>query len=177
MDRRPIEARIDPGRAGDDVGPGLSAEAFRDALARWAATVTVVAARDADDVHATTVTSFFPVSADPPLVAISLGPHAQVLPWLEPGGRFVVNVLAADQARLASSFADPFPVGPSPFPADGDPVVAGCVTALLCSVQEVHGTKGGARLVVGRVEGTVDGGGSEPLLYHRRRYRRLTEDG
>lgn len=173
MDRRPIEARIDPGRDDEHAGPGVGPDAFRDALAHWASTVTVVAARDDDDVHATTVSSFFPVSADPPFVAVSLGANAQVLPWLEPGARFVVSLLAEGQTRLATTFADSFPVGPSPFPAEGDPVVAGSLAALVCTVREVVVSEGDARLVLGRVEGTVEGDGARPLLYYRRSYRRL----
>lgn len=177
MDRHPIEARIDPHRGGEETGPGVEPEAFREALSHWASTVTVVAIRDGDDVHATTVTSFFPVSADPPLVAVSLGPNAQVLPWIEPGARLVVSLLAEGQSRLASTFADSFPVGPSPFPEDGDPVVAGAVAALACTVREVLPTGADARLVLARVESTGEGVGTGPLLYHRRSYRRLAPDG
>lgn len=176
MDRRPIEARIDPGRDDPDRSPGVDGEAFREALSHWASTVTVVAARDGTDVHATTVTSFFPVSAEPPMIAVSLGPNAQVLPWLEPGARFAVSFLSESQGRIASSLADSFPVGPSPFPPEGDPVVNGAVLTLLCSVREVWETEGDARLVLGRVEETVEGDGSEPLLYSRRGYRRLADD-
>lgn len=178
MDHRPIEARIDAGREEDEPrGPGVAPDDFRDALAHWASTVTVVAARDGSDVYATTVTSFFPVSADPPLVAVSLGTGAQVLPWLDPGARFAVSFLAEGQSRLASTFADSFPVGPSPFPPGGDPVVAGAVAGLICSVREMHVTEGDARLVLGRVEATVEGEGDGPLLYHRRTYRKLADEG
>jgi flavin reductase (NADH) len=175
MDRRPIDARIDPHRGEEERGPGIQPEVFREALSHWASTVTVMAVRDGADVHALTVTSFFPVSADPPLVAVSLGPNARVLPWMAPGARFVVSLLAEGQRRMASSFADSFPVGPSPFPAGGDPVVEGAAAALVCTVREVRAVEGGARLVLGRVEAVTGGGGAGPLLYHRRGYRRVAD--
>ncbi|HKJ92175.1 MAG TPA: flavin reductase family protein [Longimicrobiales bacterium] len=156
--------------------PGVSRDAFREALSHWSSTVTIVAVREGARVYATTVTSFIPVSAEPPLVAISLGPNAQVLPWLQPGARFAVSLLGEDQRRLAAAHADSFPVGPSPFPDEGDPVVAGCVAALSCAVDAVHEAGGGARIVVARVEAVVEGTGGPPLLYHRRAYRRHAEE-
>lgn len=159
------------------IDPHVDAADFRETLSHWASTVTLVAVRDAAAVHATTVTSFFPVSAEPPLVAVSLGTGAQVLPWLDPGARFVVSLLAADQRGLAMRYADSFPVGPSPFPPEGDPVAEGAVAALVCEVVGLHPTEGGARLVVGRVISTSPGRGETPLLRHRRRYRTLSTDG
>lgn len=154
------------------MGPDL----FREALSHWASTVTLVAVRDGPNVHAMTVSSFFPVSAQPPLVAISLGANARVLPWLKEGASFTVSFLSEDQNRLASVYADSFPVGPSPFPAEGDPVVQDSVAALACTVRDVHETEGATRLVIGRVEKIHAGSGGRPLLYQRRRYRRLTPD-
>jgi Na+/proline symporter len=45
--------------------------------------------------------------------------------------------LGADQARLARIFTDAFPVGPSPFPGEGDPVIPGCHVGLVCAVDKV----------------------------------------
>lgn len=178
MTQHPIDAFVNPGRGNDnDPRQGVGRDVFREALSHWASTVTVVAARDGDDVHATTVTSFFPVSPDPPLVAVSLGPNAQVLPWLEEDARFVVSFLDESQRALASRFADSYPVGPSPFPASGDPVVEGSVGALACAVRRVWETEGGTRLVIGRVEAVTAGSGTAPLLYYRRGYRELSPEG
>lgn len=176
MTRHPVDPRIDPRRDDDAPRAGVDPGTFKEALSHWASTVTVVAARDGTDVHATTVTSFFSVSLEPPLIAVSLGPNAQVLPWLDEGARFVVNLLAEGQHGLASRFADPYPVGPSPFPESGDPVVEGSLAALVCTVREVRATEGRARLVLGRVESVTSGGGRGPLLYYRRGYRGVASD-
>ncbi|MEX2472322.1 MAG: flavin reductase family protein [Gemmatimonadota bacterium] len=159
---------------------GVDADLFRDAMARWAATVTVIAARDADDgrVRATTATSFAPVSAEPPEVVVSLSPGAQVLPFIEEGGFVGISLLSADQRRWARLFADSYPVGPSPWPDEGVPLLPGALAGLTCSVQAIHPTEGRSRLVVVRLEEVALGDATEPLLYGNRTYRVLTpEDG
>jgi flavin reductase (NADH) len=177
LSRHPIDPHIDTHRGRESRDTGVGRDAFREALSHWASTVTLVAVRDGAEVHATTVTSFVPASVEPPLVAVSLGPGAQILPYLDEGARFVVSFLAESQRGLAMRYTDSFPVGPSPFPDDGDPVVDGSVSALVCTVRAVHETGGPARLVVGQVDAVVPGSGGTPLLYHRRGYRGLTGGG
>jgi flavin reductase (DIM6/NTAB) family NADH-FMN oxidoreductase RutF len=147
-------------------------------MSRWASGVTVVAVRDEDDgrIYATTVTSFASVSAEPPRIVISFGPGAQVLPFLGEGSRFAVNVLAADQERVAHLFADPFPVGRSPFPEEGDPLLQGVHASLTCRTERILPVDA-CRLVVGLVDSAGKGEGGAPLLYHRRAYRSLERPG
>jgi flavin reductase (NADH) len=175
--RRPIDVRIETGAPAEEGDhPGVAPSEFREAMSRWASGVTVVAVRDPDDdrIYATTVSSFASVSARPPRIVISLGSGAQVLPFIREGGAFVVSVLAQGQEGLATRFADPFPVGPSPFPEEGPPEVSGAHAVLHCSVEEIHPVDG-ARLVVGLVDGARTGDDSEPLLYYDRGYRSLGE--
>lgn len=170
MSRRPIEADV---RAGDHDPPGsVGEEAFREALSRWASGVTIVAVRDGGRVHATTVSSFASVSARPPLVLVALGAGAQVLPFLKEGTRYAVSVLTGDQPRLASVFADSFPVGSSPFPAEGPPVVPDAHATLVCSVHAVLPVES-ARIVVGLVEEARASEPGDPLLHYHREYREL----
>lgn len=160
-DDRPAAADADP-------------DAFREAMARWASGVAVVAVRDPDDgrVYGTTASSLSSLSAEPPRVFFSLGPGAQVLPFLPEGARFVVNVLAADQRRLAQVFTDAFPVGPSPFPGEGDPLVEGTHAGLVGEVERVVEV-GASRIVVARVLEAFPGPASSPLIRHLREYRSL----
>lgn len=130
----------------------------------------VIAVRTPDRVHATTATSFMPVAAEPPTVAWALGPGAQVLPFLAVGSSCAVSLLAEGQRRVAADFADPFPVGPSPFPREGPPVVAGAVAHLHCTVTDVDPVPGNGRLLRARVDAVTTTGGA-PLLYLRRAYR------
>lgn len=177
--RRPIqpESRAGARAPEPDRSTGAESERFREALSRWASTVTLVAVRDADTdlVHATTVTSFAPVAADPPQVFVALGPGAQVLPFLEVGGAVGVSLLDESQAKWATIFADAFPVEPAPWKGPGAPLLAGAVVALACTVRQVHGMEGGASLVACRVEEVTLGEGDRPLLYWRRGYGRIGE--
>lgn len=153
----------------------MDADRFRELLSHWAATVGVVAVRDDDDgrVYGTTVTSFTPVDIDPPLVLVSLGPNAQVVPFLHEGARYTVNFLTESQGRLAQVFADPFPVGPTPFPSSGDPLLAGALVGLVCETVGIFPVPGGARLVLGRVVDGTEASAGRPLLWHRRGPTRL----
>lgn len=147
-----------------------ASERFRAVFREWPSAVAVLAVRDGQHVYATTITSLTPVSADPPTVLASLGGSAQVVPFLRPGTRYAVSLLARDQARTAQVYSDSFPVGPSPFPDSGDPVIPDSQGWLVLEAERLVDAPGGARLVLGTVlEGNVDPG-RPPLLYRRRRY-------
>lgn len=154
---------------------GVSEEVFKEALSYHAAGVTVVAIRRDDEVHATTVSSFIPVSATPPMVLVSVGGNAQVLPFFDEGREFVVNLLSTAQRRLASVFADSFPVGPSPFPDEGPPEIPDALTSLRCRVSSLVETPGGV-LVLGRVDGARTPGGGGALVHFRREYHSVGGD-
>jgi flavin reductase (DIM6/NTAB) family NADH-FMN oxidoreductase RutF len=173
-EEKSISTRTDEQGGGPDDGSAspIDAEAFREAMAQWASTVTVVAVRDPDDgrVRATTVSSFAPVSAEPPEVVVSLNANAQVLPFVREGRPMGISLLAEDQRRWARVFADSFPVGPMPWGDDGIPTIAGSIVALECDVRAIHATEGGSRLVIARVVRLAPDGAEEPLLYWRRGY-------
>jgi len=85
--------------------------------------------------------------------------------------------LQGPQRALATRYADSFPVGPSPFPTEGPPVVDGSVVSLLCRVRSVEAADGAARVVLARVTERIEGTGGAPLLYHRRGYATLEDEG
>lgn len=136
--------------------------------------MTVVACRTDARVVATTVSAFTSLSLDPPLVLIGVGPNATVRPYLSPGAVFAISVLAADQRRLAMIFADPYPVGPDPFPQEGAPLIDGCLLGLSCVVDRVD-TGGDHAIVIARVHDVVGGTGSVPLIRYNRKYHALEE--
>jgi flavin reductase (DIM6/NTAB) family NADH-FMN oxidoreductase RutF len=78
---------------------------FADALAVWAAGVTLLTLADGRDDIGTTVSAFCPVSSSPPLILVSLiedSYPAEVLSRLD---TFAVTLLAAGQRVLAGRFA------------------------------------------------------------------------
>ncbi|MFW5947687.1 MAG: flavin reductase family protein [Gemmatimonadota bacterium] len=171
-----------PKRIGRHVGGGPEPEeererrertdALKDAFARWASGVSILAVRSGDGVHALTVSAFVPVSLEPPLVLASLGPNASALPYLEEETTFAVSMLTTAQQPLASRFADTLPVGPSPFPAEGPPVVADALASLVCEVDELL-PRGDHTLVIGRVRTAATGPDAPALTYYRRDYHSI----
>lgn len=144
-------------------------EALKEAFTRWASGVTIVAVREGGSVHGLTASAFVPVSVEPPLVLVSLGPNAAALPYLEPGTTFAVSLLAAGQQSHASRYADSFPVGPSPFPGQGPPVVKDALATLVCTVDDLL-ERGDHTLVIGRVDEAAVGPEAPALIYFRRSY-------
>lgn len=171
-DRRPIEAEQDLGDEDEEAAVGVSPEAFKEALSYHATGVTIVAVRDGPTVYGTTVSSFMPISVEPPLVLVSVSGNAPVLPFLDEGKPFVVNLLRSEQKPLATVYADVFPVGPSPFPPEGDPVIEGSLAVLRCRVESVIEVDD-IRLVLGRVMETGIGEGGDVLVHYRRGYHVL----
>jgi flavin reductase (DIM6/NTAB) family NADH-FMN oxidoreductase RutF len=92
------------------IAPADSTFSLADALTAWAAGVTLVTIADGRDDIGTTVSAFCPVSADPPLVAVSLIAEsypAEVLARDAPDrpATFAVTLLASAQRALAGRFA------------------------------------------------------------------------
>jgi flavin reductase (DIM6/NTAB) family NADH-FMN oxidoreductase RutF len=150
----------------------LDRERFKDVMAAWASGVTIVAVRVDERVVATTVSAFLSLSLDPPHVLLALGPNATIRPFLRAGAPFGVSVLNTEQRRLASVFADPYPVGPSPFRV-GVPLVDDALIGLECTVAAVHDGADHA-IVVASVHEAVTGAGS-PLIRYRKGYHGLGE--
>jgi flavin reductase (DIM6/NTAB) family NADH-FMN oxidoreductase RutF len=87
------------------VGPSRSSHAPAGLAAAFASGVTLVTVADGRDDVGTTVTAFCPVSADPPLVLVSLIASSYPAELLGRVERFAVTVLAAGQRALAGRFA------------------------------------------------------------------------
>lgn len=170
---------MNPRRIGRRVGGGPEpeeerrrrerTEALREAFSRWATGVTIVAVREGGKVHALTVSAFMPLSMEPPLVLISLGPNSAALPYLESGTPFGISLLTEAQQSHASRYADSFPVGPSPFSDEGPPVVEDALATLVCRVGDLM-ERGDHTLVIGRVDEAEVGSDEPALIYFRRSY-------
>lgn len=149
----------------------IDPERFREALAHWASGVAVAAVRDDTKVLATTVTAFLSISVEPPRVLLSLGPSAQILPFIAQGTTFGVSILGAAQGRMASVFADSYPVGASPFALEGVPLIADALVRMTCRAERID-QAGDHRLVHALVERSEVGSG-DPLVRYGRAYHRL----
>ncbi len=161
-------------------------ETFRRVMGHFVTGVSVVTTYRADrpdEPYGITVNALTSVSLEPPLVMIAIGHGRRIEPHLRATGRFAVNILSADQQRLADCFAgaDVQPdreafcgtewrAGPT-----GLPLLDGVVAHLECTTVQVVSV-GDHDLHIGRVDhlATVPDH-APPLLYYRRRYVRIEQ--
>ncbi len=184
---RPVEALPRPELrcVGEDERAPADRQEFRRVLGRFATGVTVVTAPPATPDTAPAgfaCQSFSSLSLDPPLVAFMVGRTSTTWPRIARAGVFCVNVLGADQGEMCRSFAvsgaDKFTgVAYDAAPVSGSPRLSGAVAWIDCAIHAVH-TGGDHLIVVGRVNalGTGADDPDGPLLFHRGRFARLTED-
>lgn len=78
---------------------------FVDTMASACSSVSVVTTEDAGVPHGTTVSAFCSLSADPPMILVSLDNSSRLLRHIRNSGRFGLNLLASDQRDLALRFA------------------------------------------------------------------------
>lgn len=111
---------------------------FRHALAQFATGVTVITTATGDGGFlGLTATSFNSVSLQPPLVLWSLGTGSSSLAMFSASTHYVINVLGADQAALATRFAtkvqERFDGVGHDLSATGQPILHGAVAWFECS--------------------------------------------
>lgn len=162
-----------------DAAVAVSTGQFKTALGQWPSGVSVVTTRVGSTVAGMTVSAFFSVSLDPPLVAVCLDRKATTLGLVARSGRFAVNVLSAAQSELSDRFAtrDNEPtrfdgVALHASEAAGSPLIAGAVVHLDCELTATHDA-GDHVLCVGQVGLALTHPGS-PLIYHASRYHSLS---
>jgi flavin reductase (DIM6/NTAB) family NADH-FMN oxidoreductase RutF len=158
----------------------ISSETYRHALRLFPSGVTVVTIRSGEVVHGLTVSAFASVSPEPPLVSVIIDHRHKGHELLEqPGARFAVNFLAADQEELSNRFAwtkdeERFEVGDWEFPATTAPILRDALAWLDC---RVHSRLTAAKhtVYIGEVENSFgrDGDDALPLVYWNRGYRHL----
>jgi flavin reductase (DIM6/NTAB) family NADH-FMN oxidoreductase RutF len=147
--------------------------ALRTVMRRHPAGVVVVTTLDPAGAPAgLTVSSFTPVSLDPPLVAVFVGEQASARPALQEASGFAVNILGGDQAEIALRFAttgrDRFAgldwyLGPG-----GWPRLPGALSWLVCTTRLIQ-PAGDHLLLLGEVTCAHAGPADHPLLHHEGR--------
>jgi flavin reductase (DIM6/NTAB) family NADH-FMN oxidoreductase RutF len=149
----------------------VDAGAFRAAMAAVAAPVSVVTVLAGDRPHGSTVSSFTSLSLDPPMVLVSLDRSSDLLARIRRYRVFGINVLAADQAALASAFArkgdDKFSGVDWALDA-GAPRLPGCAGWVACHVREL--VPGGDHVLVLALVTEAGYADVPPLTYHQRTF-------
>ena len=132
---------VDDGHAATDWSP-LDERSFHQVMAHVPAPVAVVTGCGASgDPLGFTVSSFISVSLNPPLVLFCASRTSTTWPRMAKAGRFVVNLLPAEEAALAQRFAlpvDRFLGTAWERSPDGIPVLLAAYATLECSIMQTH---------------------------------------
>lgn len=147
-------------------------DAFRTLLSRCASGVVVVTTRGRDGDHAMTANSFTSVSLDPLLVLFCVQRDSRFHTAIHEADRWIVNILAADQAAVARWFAErgrPLASQMSIVEHTRDdaglPLLSGALGYLTCRTEAIY-PGGDHSIVVGRVLNIVHADlQAPPLLY------------
>lgn len=145
---------------------------FRNVIGRFLTGVTVITTAHDGALHGITASAVASLSIDPPTLIVCLNKQSATRSAVAAAGRFVVNVLAADQADLAKHFAsrlpDKFVRMEVESSLHGLPRLPGSIATIDCRVTaEVDG--GTHSIFVGLTEGASTAAGT-PLGYFRGRF-------
>ena len=152
---------------------------YRNTIGTFATGVTVIVAEKDGEIRGMTANAVTSVSLDPTLLLFCPGKTARLSAYCEEGGRFTVNVLAADQENTSNHFAgaDMAPEhGFVDWPeAEGVPRIEGCLASLACRIYKM--LDGGDHwIVLGEVTALHrEDDADDPLVFFRGSYRRLAD--
>ncbi len=156
-----------------------SADDLKLVMRHWASGVAVLTCREGAQWQGMTVSSFTSVSADPPIVTISLANATRAKAIVEATGFFAINILSEVDQELADRFAgrsgdqeDRFRgvkvnIGPEDLP-----LLRSAIAWLVCRVEHAYPFKE-STLLVGEVFSCASKQDTAPLVYFNRNYHRL----
>jgi 3-hydroxy-9,10-secoandrosta-1,3,5(10)-triene-9,17-dione monooxygenase reductase component len=152
-------------------------ELFREVFGRFATGIAVITSTGSGGSGGMTANAICSLSLDPLLALVCFENQARTLPIVREAGRFAINVLAADQERLAGVFASKLPEsekleGVGHRLEYGVPIIEGTVAWAACELREL--LAGGDHTIgIGEVVAMGLGEG-DPLLWYSGTYHRLT---
>jgi flavin reductase (DIM6/NTAB) family NADH-FMN oxidoreductase RutF len=159
----------------------LDPENLRSAMRAWSAGVTVVTAAHDGQRHGMTVNSFTSISLEPAMITIALQGGSRTHELVSKSRAFGLTILSEKQAKISDVFA-----GRTPDVADrfsglqtemlvtGSPLIMGGLAWLDCRVVETF-SAGVNTLFIAEVLAARGAGGGQPLIYHNRKYWKLSD--
>ena len=130
--------------------PGSNLLAYRRCLGQFATGVTVVTARDGDQLVGMTANSFSSVSLEPPLVLWSVKRGSPSYEAFAGASNFAINILSREQTHISNHFgksgAEKFRDVPWLPGEAGVPLLKGVISTLEC--QRVNRVDGGDHLII-----------------------------
>jgi len=175
-----VDQAMMAGMRGDELDDAVEERtAFIEAMSRAANGVTVVATAGETGRFGQTVSSMCSVSADPPLLLACINRKSPTCQAIPRHRVFSVNVLRADQQRVAQVFAGrprsgaayDFGCAVWEEAVTGSPLLVGAVARFDCELEATH-EAGTHRIFIGRVVASKSAPGT-PLLYAQRGYGEL----
>ena len=82
-------------------------EAFRSAMRRVPAVVTIVTAARGEEIRGITIGSFTSVALEPPLISFNVGKEARMHGVITTASHFAVHLISQQQTHLCEHFATP----------------------------------------------------------------------
>jgi flavin reductase (DIM6/NTAB) family NADH-FMN oxidoreductase RutF len=166
-------------RLREPAHPPVRLAEFRETMGSMAATVSVVTTTHARETIGRTVTAALSLGANPPSVLVSIDITARLADLILMSRGFSMAMLAQGQELIGDAFAgklgdDRFTYGEWGSWPSGNPMLMGAVATLDC---ELIGTieTGTHVLFAGAIVHSEISPQLEPLIWHRHRYRTLTD--
>jgi flavin reductase (DIM6/NTAB) family NADH-FMN oxidoreductase RutF len=162
----------------------LLRDQYLSAMSRVPLSVAVVVAGTPDERIALTVGTFISVSADPPLVLVSVKASSPLYKAVSQNQRFVINVLSSEQVEHSERFSGrprtgrPYDLAEARWicaPGETQRYLEGAVAAFDCELVEARCIASHV-LLIGRVNEIVSGA-EHPLVYWSRSYGTLSPLG
>jgi flavin reductase (DIM6/NTAB) family NADH-FMN oxidoreductase RutF len=143
--------------------------AFRNAMRRFASTVSIVSAQSGSERHGTTATAVASVSIEPPSLLVCINRGGRLHQFLREEARFCVNVLQVGNLPVSQAFSSP--MSSADRFAHGEwrtdhelPYLADAQANLFC-VKEIEVPYGSHTVFIGRVFDARVREEVRPLLY------------
>jgi len=147
---------------------------FKKAMGKFASGVTVVSAKAGGITRGMTVSAFFSLSIDPPLIAIALHKKSKLNSLLQEATDFGVSILASHQAPVSDHFAGRCQelVEVQFAELDGVPIIQGALVHICCRIAAQY-DGGDHTIYTGLVHAVEYREDCEGLVYCSGSYRAL----
>ncbi len=147
---------------------------LRNVMGRFPTGVAVVTFLRDGQPAGITVNSFLSVSADPPLVLVSLRRESSVARHLHKGDCYGVNFLSEAQQDISTHFAgQPIEDIRLSFQYQGDtPLLPGSLAHIVARVVDVH-EAGDHFLYIAAIEHMWQGAEAKPLIFYSGKYKQI----
>jgi len=158
----------------------VNPDEFKNSLRFFPSGVTIVTVKAGGETHGLTVSAFASISAQPPLIAISIDHKGRTCSLLNHSDAvFAVNILQEGQEDFSNRFAwnkeDRFALGNWTTGVTGAPVLEDALAWLDCTIASTHDTPTHT-IYIGEVQATqVFKDEGKPLVYWNREYRAIQQ--